>query len=804
MSVFFLTLRLLAVYFGTAVAILYFAHRWVRRVPLSVGIFLSLAPLLLVGRALITSGVYAPLDIAYRAPPLSAHADLLGTTEVRTPALGDVVYQMIPFRKAVREAVKNRRLPLWDRFILGGEPLLAAQQPAALHPATWIGFLLPLAQAWTFEMALRFFLALLSGYLFLRDVSCGELPSLIGAAGWAFSDYLVFYAGYPHLAAAAPFPLLLLGLRRIARERSGLGVALTVVGFLLIVTAGHPETLLHSVAAGGIYFVYELAVAGRGNRLRPALLSFAAGITAFGLCAVLLLPMLEALPHTQEHFLRRGYYAHVHKSVPIQESFRQLLPTAMPYVFGISGKGRVLEGFLEPSSYAGSTLWPLLVLGLLGSKRERYLLLAIGSLGILMRSHFPIVTDAVSALPFFDIALNERMAFYGSFATAALAALGAEKLAQEGSRRGLIAAAAGALLLLITLGLANAKKVPGDMPPSYLSFRFLAQLVPLVLLAALGFAFSSRRFGQFALGAILLILLTQRNLEEGRLYPTYPSRAFFPHLESVSKIPRDVPARMTAVGFTFLPNIAALYEIEDVRGYEAMTFRPLFETYPLWCVHQPVWFNRVDDPTKPFLSFLNVRYVLAPPGFTPPAGWRTLFEGSEGLLLENPMALPRAFVPRSFRCESDGSRRVALLQEIQDFGEKGVVDKCRSPIMQTGDWRANGHASVEVQSYRPDQMTLSIKAIEPSLVATSVTAWPGWKLELDGSKSELVGYNHAFLSFRVPPGRHTAVLRYWPSSFAAGLAISAATLSALVLLQLFRRRRQRAVRQPPKPTLDRL
>ncbi len=772
MNVFFLTLRLLAVYFGTAMAILYFAHRWVRRVPLSVGIFLSLAPLLLVGRALITSGVYAPLDIAYRAPPLSAHADLLGTMEVRTPALGDVVYQMIPFRKAVREAVKNRRLPLWDRFILGGEPLLAAQQPAALHPATWIGFLLPLAQAWTFEMALRFFLALLSGYLFLRDVSCGAL--------------------------------LLLGLRRIARERSGLGVALTVVGFLLIVTAGHPETLLHSVAAGGIYFVYELAVAGRGNRLRPALLSFAAGITAFGLCAVLLLPMLEALPHTQEHFLRRGYYAHVHKSVPIQESFQQLLPTAMPYVFGISGKGKVLEGFLEPSSYAGSTLWPLLVLGLLGSKRERYLLLAIGSLGILMRSHFPIVTDAVSALPFFDIALNERMAFYGSFATAALAALGAEKLAQEGSRRGLIAAAAGALLLLITLGLANAKKVPGDMPPSYLSFRFLAQLVPLVLLAALGFAFSSRRFGQFALGAILLILLTQRNLEEGRLYPTYPSRAFFPHLESVSKIPRDVPARMTAVGFTFLPNIAALYEIEDVRGYEAMTFRPLFETYPLWCVHQPVWFNRVDDPTKPFLSFLNVRYVLAPPGFTPPAGWRTLFEGSEGLLLENPMALPRAFVPRSFRCESDGSRRVALLQEIQDFGEKGVVDKCRSPIMQTGDWRANGHASVEVQSYRPDQMTLSIKAIEPSLVATSVTAWPGWKLELDGSKSELVGYNHAFLSFRVPPGRHTAVLRYWPSSFAAGLAISAATLSALVLLQLFRRRRQRAVRQPPKPTLDRL
>jgi hypothetical protein len=65
-------------------------------------------------------------------------------------------------------------------------------------------------------------------------------------------------------------------------------------------------------------------------------------------------------------------------------------------------------------------------------------------------------------------------------------------------------------------------------------------------------------------------------------------------------IPRHVPHRMTAIGYNFIPNIAALYEVEDVRGYEAMTFKPLFETYPLWCVHQPVWYNRVDDPRGPF------------------------------------------------------------------------------------------------------------------------------------------------------------------------------------------------------------
>src|SRR4029077_1253150 len=48
-------------------------------------------------------------------------------------------------------------------------------------PAPWIGFLLPLAQAWTFEMAFHFFLALLSAYFFLRDLRCGEVASFFGS-----------------------------------------------------------------------------------------------------------------------------------------------------------------------------------------------------------------------------------------------------------------------------------------------------------------------------------------------------------------------------------------------------------------------------------------------------------------------------------------------------------------------------------------------------------------------------------------------------------------------------------------------
>jgi hypothetical protein len=315
-----LVLRLLGVYFGTAALSLWLAHRFISPIRLRIALLPAIGPFC-SWKARETGGVYAPIDIPYQAAPLSVYGPQMGTAVTQNPALGDVVYQEIPWRKAVREAVENGRLPLWNRFVLAGEPLLAVQQPAVLHPATWIGFLLPLGQAWTFELAFHLFLALLSAYFFLRDLRCGEVASLFGSVAWAFFDHRVFFAGYPLAPAAAPFPLLLLGLRRLVSEGNRRAVGLTVIALLLILTAGHPETLLHSVAGAGIYFLFELGFAGKGRRRRPLALSLLAGVLTLGLSAVLLLPLAEALPHTMEHYSRYAYYAHVRRSVPVVDRF---------------------------------------------------------------------------------------------------------------------------------------------------------------------------------------------------------------------------------------------------------------------------------------------------------------------------------------------------------------------------------------------------------------------------------------------------------------------------------------------------
>src|SRR5262249_11197181 len=265
---------------------------------------------------------------------------------------------------------------------------------------------------------------------------------------------------------------------------------------------------------------------------------------------------------------------------------------------------------------------------------------------------------------------------------------------------------------------------------------------------------------------------------------TYPNRVFYPPLKCLDPIPRGAPFRMTSVGWTFIPNIAALYELEDVRGYEAMTFKPLADTSSLWCVPQPVWFNRVDDPTRPFVSFLNVRYVLAPPRHPPPEGWRILYRGSEAQLFENPAVLPRAFVPRLLHFHSEGAEALRSMSGIRDFGLEGVVGESPDAAAGGGGGQTNGEAQGGGASDEPQRMTLDVNASGAALVATSVTRWPGWKLTIDGRSAPLVRYNHAFLAFRVPAGRHTAVLRYLPDTFVIGSVISVLTMMASAWLLL--------------------
>ena len=759
------------VYAAAAALASWAASRWVLPLRRSVLLVLALLPLLFTGRALFTGRVFAPLDILFSGDPYARLRPEYGMPEhARTPLLSDVVSSMIPWHQAVREAVAEGRLPLWNRFVLAGEPLLAVQQHAALHPGTWFALLLPPPQAWTLLMTLRLLIALLAAYLFLRDVGCADAPALLGAAAWGFSDLLVFFTGYPVTASLGPFPFLLLGLGRLARDADRRSVALTTAALVLVITAGHPETLLFAVAGAGVYFLFALGAAGRGRRLRAIGLSFVAGAAALGLTAVQLVPLAEALPQTWEHVFRHGWYATVDKSADLADSARRGLTAVLPYAYGESGHIRSWRDFGHPGLYAGALLFPLALSGLAARGRPRAALVVMGGLGTALWARLAVVTDAVAAMPLFDIAILDYMSFLAIFALAALAAFGADRLSRgEGVRAFWIGAAlTSAAILGIFLFRREALAGLG-MQPEFARFRLLWALGPL----ALGALVVARRF---AAPALLGIFLASRVAEAGYVYATYPATAFYPPLPALAAVPRDAPDRFVGLGHFFVPNASVMYGVEDVRGYASMSLRSFRQTYPLWCVEQPVWFNVVVDLTRPFLAFLNVRYALVSPEQPTPPGWNRIANGPTADLLENPAALPRAFAPESVREEPDLEKRIEVLAGIPDFARQGVV---QTDSGGRTDWTPNGRARVTVSAYGAQSMTLDIDAEREAVVGTSIPAWRGWKARLDAVPVESLTYNNAFLGFRVPEGKHRLELRYRPDGFVVGAILTLATLAAL-------------------------
>ena len=407
---------------------------------------------------------------------------------------------------------------------------------------------------------------------------------------------------------------------------------------------------------------------------------------------------------------------------------------------------------------------------------------------------FTPAADVLARLPLFDIAINDRFIFVTTFSVCVLAAFGANRLL-EGRGIGTFMASTAATLVGLSVLFVRYRAKTAEFGLSDADGRdhFWMQVVPLVAAAAAVALWARSRPGLAAL-ALVSLLVVERRLEIGRVYPTIPSRAFYPPLSVLDAIPRGEPWRFVSIGFTLIPNAAALYGLEDVRGYEAMTFRPMFDTYPIWCTHQPVWFNRVSDVTKPFLDFLNVRWVLAQTGDVLPAGWNPIAQGQGMKLYENRKALPRAFVPRSLLAEPDPERRLAVLASIRDFSDRGVVTE-----PSAGDWVPNGDADVTIARYATDRIDLDVRAREPALIATSIPAWPGWRISLDGAALPQVIYNHGFIGFRVPAGTHRVALRYMPRSVVAGAAISA--ISAAIALWLLLRsstRRNRDVEAPAR------
>jgi hypothetical protein len=423
-----------------------------------------------------------------------------------------------------------------------------------------------------------------------------------------------------------------------------------------------------------------------------------------------------------------------------------------------------------PLAYSGALLFPLALLAFRaprGERRGRVLFLVFYLAGLGYGASAPLLSDVTSALPGFDVSLNYRMVFLAPLGLAGLAAFGAEEIRRTSGRT--VALAAAAILALLVLSFVLSRGVFEDrgLPESFVRVSFAAQVLPLAVLAvaALVWPLAGTRLA----GVVLLLLVVERSAEMGGVYPTLPAGAITPPLRLLQDLPRGgAPYRIVAPADVLRPNTATLYGLEDVRGYEPFALAEVAETFPLWCRPQQASYTVVEDLTRPFLSLLNARFAIASPGDPVPPGWRERGRDPEMAIFENPRALDRVFVPRRVRFEPDRQARIAQMARETDFGERAWLSDPDGESSSREEI-SNGQAQLSLRSRGPD-LLITATAASRVLVATSIPAWPGWNAETESGRLPIVRVNHAFVGFRLGPGRHEIRLHYRPPLLDASLA----------------------------------
>jgi len=306
-------------------------------------------------------------------------------------------------------------------------------------------------------------------------------------------------------------------------------------------------------------------------------------------------------------------------------------------------------------------------------------------------------------------------------------------------------------------------------------------------------------------GALLVITGLDLFIVHGGYNPTITPEQVFPPVSAVrflEEIGEETIFRVAGVDLVLMPNSSMLFELSDVRGYDAVAPRRYMAVMSLLegnvRLNHYSLLRQVDDP---LLDLLNVVYVLSakPVG----GGWELTYAGESSSgdvkVYRNRDAMSRAFVVHQVEVVSDATQSLARLgDETFDYRTtvllEGDEQELSAELNLTSDSSNWTEASeTTITRYEPERVEITTSTTSDGFLVLSDGYDPGWQAELDGRPVKIYIANHAFRAVALPAGEHQVTFTYDPPSFRIGLGISLvawAGVAGVSVWQVLTRRRQ--------------
>jgi hypothetical protein len=214
----------------------------------------------------------------------------------------------------------------------------------------------------------------------------------------------------------------------------------------------------------------------------------------------------------------------------------------------------------------------------------------------------------------------------------------------------------------------------------------------------------------------------------------------------------------------------------------------------------PVLGNSAEEQRMRFdlLPRLGITEVITPPAIDlARTGWNNAtlararleltYHGADGNVYRVANPLPRAYLIA--RCERAETALTALQRFAStDFDPSRAVlieaaylperDACDPPAKAVQPDVAPGAAQITKRGL--NTLTVRVNATQAAWLVINESWDAGWKATVDGQPATVLPGNYSFRTLRVPAGEHTVELRYRPTAFVVGSAISAGTLALLL------------------------
>jgi hypothetical protein len=373
------------------------------------------------------------------------------------------------FREFAAQSLKSGAgFPLWNPYLYGGMPYVAAMHGDIFYPTFLLRMFLPTDVAMTWGFIIHVVLAGYFCFVLLRALGLSYWAAVIGGLAYMLGGNVAGLVSPGHdgkLFVAALTPLALYLVTRFVRDGRLWAWGLLAVVIGLAALSPHPQLFQYMLLVGGAFALFIAFADPTVRKLERTLvlrrLAFALGAIVLGsmIAAIQYMPVMEYVDWSPRAGGKMGWEHAISYSMPPSELFNTYLPQFTGMLNNYWGENRI---HLH-SEYIGAAV--MVLAGLAWTRKSdvgtrRIMWWATGMLIVAVlwalggnTPFYRLVYAIVPGTKFFRA--PSIMLYVVQFATAVLAALGAERVLRgEVSRRYVIgwAIAATAIALIASAG----------------------------------------------------------------------------------------------------------------------------------------------------------------------------------------------------------------------------------------------------------------------------------------------------------------------------------------------------------------